>query len=71
MVERHPVRDIRYEPNVGVDEWRFERRWVWVMLSILAWVAFWRIADEHAGNAYAQTLCWFVVLVALWIVANV
>lgn len=50
---------------------RFERSWFWVMMPILAWVAFWRIADEHMDNPHAQALCWFVVIIAVWAAGNV
>jgi hypothetical protein len=60
-----------YGLDVRANELRYERQGVWVVLSILAWVAFWRIADEHAGNVFAQSLCWFIVLVAIWMVDNV
>lgn len=53
------------------EDARFERSWFWVTLPILAWVAFWRIADEHMENPHAQALCWFIVLLAVWAAANV
>ena len=73
MAERLPVLwQVRgQEPGEHHADLRFERSWFWVLMPILSWVAFWRIADEHMDNPHAQALCWFVVIIAVWAAGNV
>ena len=56
--------------NVRLEDLRFQRHWYFVAASILAWVAFWQLADRNAQHAYAQVLAWTAVFVAIWIASE-
>lgn len=52
--------------NVSTDHVRFGREWFYVASSIMAWIAFWQMADRHQHEAASQRLAWLTVLIALW-----
>jgi len=52
---------------VAAPDLRFERQWFYVAASVLvAWNAFWAMADRHQNDPASQRLAWMLVLVALW-----
>lgn len=51
--------------RLAPEDLRFERLIAYVMLSVLAWNAFWHHADRLADNADAQVLAWTAVLTAI------
>lgn len=49
---------------------RFERSWFWVAASVLAWVAFWDLADRHQAHMLSRIISWAAVLAAIWVANN-
>lgn len=54
----------RVEEHALPENVFFRREWWMVMLSLLAWGAFWEIAERHEDNAHAQFLTWLAVVLA-------
>lgn len=53
--------------NVQGQDLRFEREWFFIASSILAWVAFWDLADRQHENPHVHMLAWMCVFVAIWV----
>ena len=56
--------------EVAMTNLRFERLFIYVILSIFAWNRFWQHADRLADNAHAQVLAWSAVVVAILVAYN-
>lgn len=54
----------------GYGTTRYERQWVYVVFAILAWAAFWNIADQYRDNRHAVRLSWLVLMVAILVAYN-
>ena len=65
---RFPIEDLdQAKEDVAKADARFDRFWCFVVLSILAWAAFWEHADRHADNPQAQLLAWTAVVIAVMV----
>ena len=48
----------------------FRRPWFFVAATVLAWMAFWDMADRHQESVLSRLLAWTTVLAALWAANN-
>lgn len=51
--------------DVTAQDLRFKREWVYIAFSILAWMAFWDMAEQNQHDFYAQMLGWTAVILAV------
>lgn len=53
--------------NLRVEDVRFPRHFVYIAGSVLAWMAFWELADQNQHNPHTQIMTWVFVLIAVWL----
>lgn len=67
----HPASPIdmleRALENVQAEDLQFPRPFVYIAASLLAWVAFWELADRNQHNPHSQTMAWLFVFVAVYV----
>lgn len=53
--------------SVRAEDLRFERPAFYIAASIVAWIAFWELADRNQQNPYSHVMAWLFVFVAVWL----
>ena len=58
----------RLVEGVQAEELHLPRNFIYIAGAVLAWAAFWELAERHHENAAAQTMAWTFVFIAVWAV---
>ena len=56
--------------NVTHGNLRYERQGFYSTVSVLAWTAFWELADQNQDNWRSVLLTWVCVGAAMWVAIN-
>jgi len=56
--------------NVSREGLRYERQGFYSSVSVLAWTAFWELADQNQDNWRSVLLTWVCVGAAMWVAIN-
>ena len=57
----------RLAEGARVEDMRFPRQFVYIVCAVLAWTAFWDLANHARDNQNAVTLHWVCIFVAVWL----
>ena len=49
------------------EDVRFPRQFVYIVCAVLAWTAFWDLANRNQHNPNSVTLHWVCIFVAAWL----
>lgn len=60
----------RLVEGVRREDIRYDRDWFWVITSVLAWYAFWHIADAHGESPYAHCIAWAAIGLSFYFARN-
>jgi len=53
--------------RISAEDVQFPRHFFYIAASVLAWVAFWELADGNQQNPHTQTMAWLFVFLAVWL----